>query len=119
MTDKEYPDRPAMALLYKVIRDFCAIHPDDKWINTTADTPLPLPSLDQDIVAWQQPAKADPLSRCQKNLDDAKEIVLKSIELVLERGVKLEEALAATKDMSRQTQKFADAARRFNCCTLL
>ncbi len=102
--DGEYPSRVAYTLLMKVHDDFVARHADDGW--RTARGELAFPELDDIIRKYQNPHEADSIMRIQKDLDETKIILHKTIDNVLERGVKLDNLVEKSTDLSAQSKMF-------------
>ncbi|CAF3835556.1 unnamed protein product [Rotaria sordida] len=97
ISDSEYPQRVAHILLSKVMNDFTTRYPS----------------------ASCNPQEADPLMRLEKDLDDTKDILIKTMINVLDRGENLDDLFARSHDLSSATKEFAKTARRKNqCCTL-
>lgn len=69
---------------------------------------------------YQDPAAADKLMRIQRDLDETKVILHKTIESVLERGQRLDDLVAKSEDLSMASQMFYKQARKTNsCCTIM
>lgn len=124
LCDREYPSRVAFTLLSKVTDDFLAAFPvESSWHSVRHDgsgsshTPaLSFPALDAIIEKYQDPAQADPIMKIQKDLDDTKVILHKTIDGVLERGVKLDSLVEKSNDLSLQSKMFYKQAKSQNSC---
>ncbi|GAB0489463.1 hypothetical protein MMPV_000682 [Pyropia vietnamensis] len=124
LCDREYPSRVAFTLLSKVTDDFLAAFPvESSWHSVRDDgsgsshTPaLSFPILDTVIEKYQDPAQADPIMKIQKDLDDTKVILHKTIDGVLERGVKLDSLVEKSNDLSLQSKMFYKQAKSQNSC---
>lgn len=116
--DSEYPSRVAYTLLMKVHDDFVKLHPN--WnsanINTAKELPLPFPELEGIVKRYQNPAEADNIMKIQKDLDDTKIILHKTIDSVLERGTKLDNLVEKSTDLSAQSKMFYKTAKKQNSC---
>lgn len=110
--DQEYPSRVAYTLLMKVHDDFVKLHPN--W--STATPPLQFDELDSIVTKYQNPAEADSIMKIQKDLDDTKIILHKTIDSVLERGVKLDNLVEKSTDLSAQSKMFYKTAKKQNSC---
>ena len=75
------------------------------------DTSLSFPEIDTAITEFQDPAKADKITRIQKDLDDTMNIMHKTIDNVLERGVKLDTLVQKSDDLSMQSKAFYKQAK--------
>ncbi len=64
--------------------EFIAKFPRAGWANS--DAGVVMPELKEYIVKYQDPANADGIMKIQKELDETKIVLHKTIESVLERG---------------------------------
>lgn len=64
----------------------------------------------------QDPAQADKLAKIQRDLDETKIILHKTIESVLDRGEKLDQLVDKSADLSMASQLFYKQARKTNSC---
>ena len=68
----------------------------------------------------QDPAQADKLTKIQRDLDETKVILHKTIESMLERGEKLDSLVDKSSDLSMASQMFYKQARKTNsCCKMM
>lgn len=68
----------------------------------------------------QDPAQADKLTKIQRDLDETKIVLHKTIESMLERGEKLENLVDKSSDLSLASQMFYKQARKTNsCCKMM
>lgn len=102
--DMEYPPRVAFTLLTKIVEDFSTTHTEPTWRSTR--TELSFPQLDDAIVKYQNPHEADAIMKIQKDLDETKIILHKTIDSVLERGVKLDNLVEKSTDLSAQSKMY-------------
>lgn len=100
--DEEYPSRVAFTLLMKVLEDFVTLHPEPAWRSATSE--LPFPQLNEMVTKYQDPHEADAIMKIQKDLDETKIILHKTIDSVLERGVKLDNLVEKSTDLSAQSK---------------
>ena len=118
-TDGQYPQRVAWSLSRKVETTFIETHDLDSIpVCSVRDAVITWPWLDQTLTKYKEPSEADSLLKMQKDLDETKEIVLQSINLLLERGIKLEQLLDSSTDLSLSTRAFVKATVP-SCCPLL
>ncbi|CDF37247.1 unnamed protein product [Chondrus crispus] len=115
--DAEYPSRVAFTLLMKVQEDFMTAHADATWLAATDE--LPFPPLDDMIRKYQDPHEADAIMKIQKDLDDTKIILHKTIDSVLERGVKLDNLVEKSTDLSAQSKMYVTAKKQNSCCSMM
>lgn len=102
--DKEYPSRVAFTLLMKLQQDFMSAHSDATWLAAREE--LPFPDLQQMIRKYQNPHQADAIMKIQRDLDETKIILHKTIDSVLERGVKLDNLVEKSTDLSAQSKMY-------------
>lgn len=118
ITDKEYPARVAYSLLFKCLDEF--MRAQTNWSNIQNDSDLQVPALQQLLTKYQNPNDADPVSRIQKDLEDTKQIILKSIDDLLASGEKLETLAEKSQDLSFQSKAFLKNSEKLNsCCVIL
>ncbi|SPJ11970.1 SNARE protein, putative [Plasmodium sp. DRC-Itaito] len=71
------------------------------------------------LKKYQNPSEADKLSRVQKDLDEVKDVMLKNIEDLLQRGEKLDDLMKKSQDLSNSSYQFYRQAKKNNqCCSL-
>ncbi|KAK4415041.1 VAMP-like protein YKT61 [Sesamum alatum] len=117
--DDHYPVRSAFSLLNQVLDEYQKNF-GDSWKTVQADNAEQWPYLDEALTRFQDPAEADKLLKVQRELDETKIIIHKTIDSVLERGVKLDSLVEKSSDLSAASQMFYKQAKRTNqCCTVL
>jgi len=84
ISDQEYPALVAHQLLSKIVDEFLSRYPKTAFQNSNQE--LPFPQLKEYIVKYQDPHAADSIMKIQKELDETKIVLHKTIESVLERG---------------------------------
>lgn len=102
--DREYPSRVAFTLLMKMAEDFGAKYSESTW--KSEQNTLSFPQLDDMIRKYQDPHEADAIMKIQRDLDETKIILHKTIDSVLERGVKLDNLVEKSTDLSAQSKMF-------------
>jgi synaptobrevin homolog YKT6 len=117
-TDAEYPARVAFVLLGQVLDDFVAQH-GDSWKTVTAPESMACPKVDEYLQQYQDPASADKVTKIQKDLDETTQILHKTIDSVLERGVKLDSLVDKSNDLSAQSKLFYKQAKKTNSCCVI
>jgi len=116
VTDPEYPDRVAQSLLSKLTEDFLAEVPETNFNDRTKIT---FPAIHAMLRKYQDPKEADPIMKVQKDLDDTKVILHKTIESVLERGEKLDNLVERSNQLSGQSKMFYKTAKKTNSCCVV
>jgi len=117
-TDLEYPSRVAFVLLTQVLDEFTNAH-GTSWRDATEPYSMVFEPLEGYIVKYQDPAAADKVTKIQKDLDDTTQILHKTIDSVLERGVKLDNLVERSDDLSRQSKMFYKQAKKTNACCVI
>ncbi|CAL9206288.1 unnamed protein product [Musa hybrid cultivar] len=118
--DDHYPVRSAFSLLNKVVLDEYQKTFGDSWRVQQTDSNQPWPFLTEAFTKFQDPAEADKLLKIQRDLDETKILLHKTIDSVLARGEKLDSLVEKSSDLSAASQMFYKQARKTNqCCTLL
>ncbi|PPD75690.1 hypothetical protein GOBAR_DD27378 [Gossypium barbadense] len=113
--DDHYPVRSAFSLLNQVLDEYLKNF-GESWRTVHADSAQSWPYLEEAL----DPAEADKLLKIQRELDETKIILHKTIDSVLERGEKLDSLVEKSSDLSAASQMFYKQAKRTNqCCTLL
>ncbi|KAG0306055.1 palmitoyltransferase [Dissophora globulifera] len=122
IADKEYPTRASFGLLNKMLDEFTSKYPDrTRWVapaGTGANSGL-YPELDQYLVSYQDPHQADTIMKVQRELDETKIILHKTIESVLERGEKMESLVERSDVLSNQSKMFYKTAKKQNACCVI
>jgi len=117
ISDHSYPALVAHQLLSKVVDEFLAKHPRSSWANTSST--LSFPELKDYIVKYQDPQQADSIMKIQKELDETKIVLHKTIESVLQRGEKIDDLVAKSDGLSAQSKMFYTQAKKQNSCCIL
>jgi synaptobrevin family protein YKT6 len=104
ISDHSYPALVAHQLLSKVVDEFLASHPRSTWADS--NPALSFPELKDYIVKYQDPQQADSIMKIQKELDETKIVLHKTIESVLQRGEKIDDLVAKSDGLSAQSKMF-------------
>ncbi|OEL24464.1 VAMP-like protein YKT61 [Dichanthelium oligosanthes] len=92
----------------------------ESWRTTKADATQPWQYLNDALTKYQDPAEADKLLKIQRDLDETKIILHKTIDSVLARGERLDSLVEKSSDLSAASQMFYKQAKKANsCCTIL
>jgi synaptobrevin homolog YKT6 len=117
--DKEYPSRSAFCVLQKLCDDYCDLLKID-WQQIKEDDQRGNELLEEALVKYQDPMAADKILKIQRELDDTKIVLHKTIDSVLARGEKLDALVDKSTDLSLASQMFYKQARKQNqCCNLM
>ncbi|GAB4832716.1 VAMP-like protein ykt61 [Ancistrocladus abbreviatus] len=117
--DDHYPVRSAFSLLNQVLDEYQKKF-GETWRMVKTDNSEPWPYLNEALTRYQDPAEADKLLKIQRELDETKIILHKTIDSVLERGEKLDSLVEKSSDLGAASQMFYKQAKKTNqCCTIL
>lgn len=94
----------AHQLLSKVVDEFLTKYPRSTFASSNQE--LPFPALKEYIVKYQDPQQADSIMKIQKELDETKITLHKTIESMLERGEKIDNLVAKSDGLSAQSKMF-------------
>jgi synaptobrevin family protein YKT6 len=120
ITDDEYPTIVAHRVLSKIVDEFVTKYPRTAYANFAKGSPqLSFPELKQYITQYQDPAQADSIVKIQKELDETKIVLHKTIESVLERGEKIDNLVAKSDGLSAQSKMFYTQAKKQNSCCVV
>ncbi|KAL7550207.1 hypothetical protein ACHAWF_015578 [Thalassiosira exigua] len=118
-TDQEYPARVAFVLLTQLLDEFAAAAGDAWKTMESCVESTPFPQLEEYLAKYQDPASADKVTKIQNDLDETTNILHKTIDSVLERGVKLDNLVEKSDDLSRQSKMFYKQAKKTNSCCVI
>ncbi|KAG0451985.1 hypothetical protein HPP92_025918 [Vanilla planifolia] len=117
--DDHYPVRSAFSLLNTVLDEYQKEF-GESWKNVQTDNTQQWPYLNEALAKFQDPAEADKFLKIQRDLDETKIILHKTIDSVLARGEKLDSLVEKSSDLSAASQMFYKQAKKTNqCCTVL
>lgn len=119
ISDSEYPARVAFVLLGEMLEDYTSAV-GDTWKTVVTPESVVYPKLEEHYLAkYQDPAAADKVTKIQKDLDETTQILHKTIDSVLERGVKLDNLVERSNDLSAQSKMFYRQAKKTNSCCVI
>lgn len=87
-----------------MIDEFLAQYPRTAFANSSPK--LDFPQLKEYIVKYQDPHQADSIMKIQKELDETKIVLHKTIESVLERGEKIDTLVEKSDGLNAQSKMF-------------
>lgn len=117
-TDLEYPSRVAFVLLGQILEEYTTTF-GDTWKTMTVPESVAFPPGEVYIQKYQNPAEADKVTKIQRDLDETTQILHKTIDSVLERGVKLDNLVDKSNDLSAQSKLFYKQAKKTNSCCVI
>ncbi|KAJ7516310.1 hypothetical protein O6H91_22G053500 [Diphasiastrum complanatum] len=117
--DKHYPMRSAFSVVNKVLDEYQQKF-GNTWQSAQIDNNEAWPYLTEALTKFQDPTEADKLLKIQRDLDETKVILHKTIDSVLARGERLDSLVEKSTDLSMASQMFYKQAKKANqCCTIL
>ncbi|ROW05588.1 hypothetical protein VSDG_00160 [Cytospora chrysosperma] len=117
ISDHAYPALVAHQLLSKVVDEFLESNPRSSW--ETGEPKLAMPQLKGYIDKYQDPHQADSILKIQKELDETKIVLHKTIESVLQRGEKIDDLVQKSDGLSAQSKMFYQQAKKNNSCCVV
>ncbi|KQK11686.1 VAMP-like protein YKT61 [Brachypodium distachyon] len=118
-TDDHYPRLSAFSLLNQILEEYVKNF-GESWRTANDNATQQWQYLNDALTKYQDPAEADKLLKIQRDLDETKIILHKTIDSVLQRGEKLDKLVEKSSDLSAASQMFYKQAKRTNsCCTIL
>eukprot|EP00746_Dinoflagellata_sp_MGD_P004593 gnl/MRDRNA2_/MRDRNA2_108889_c0_seq1.p1 gnl/MRDRNA2_/MRDRNA2_108889_c0~~gnl/MRDRNA2_/MRDRNA2_108889_c0_seq1.p1 ORF type:complete len:201 (+),score=37.06 gnl/MRDRNA2_/MRDRNA2_108889_c0_seq1:75-677(+) len=118
LVDNEYPMRVAFTLLSEAARIFTE-QMTGKFEGATADTEMKCPDVEALFTRFQNPAEADKITKIEKDLDEVKGVVMKSMDDLLKRGESLDQLMQKSNDLSNTSYQFYRTAKKNNqCCKM-
>ncbi|KAL1977810.1 hypothetical protein VTN31DRAFT_669 [Thermomyces dupontii] len=120
VADADYPQLVAHQLLGKIVDEFVSKYPRTAYSDPNIKpNSCPLPQLKDYIVKYQDPSQADSIMKIQRELDETKIVLHKTIESVLERGEKIDSLVAKSDGLSAQSKMFYTQAKKQNSCCII
>lgn len=89
-----------------MVNEFANKYPRTAYVDLAKEQNLPMPELKDYITKYQDPAQADNVTKIQKELDETKAVLHKTIESVLERGEKIDDLVAKSDGLSASSKMF-------------
>ncbi|KAL6235052.1 hypothetical protein BDW75DRAFT_210657 [Aspergillus navahoensis] len=115
ISDDEYPSMAAHQILSELLDEFTTKNPS----ATSATGPVSFPALSVYITKYQNPYSVGNILKIQKELEDTKVILHKTIESVLQRGEKLDDLVQKSEGLSSQSKMFYTSAKKQNSCCIV
>lgn len=121
VVDAEYPSRSAFCVLSAMLEEYeTRVVVGDAWRALSADDSRGDEMLEGMLIKYQDPSAADKILKIQRELDDTKVVLHKTIDSVLARGEKLDNLVDKSTDLSLASQMFYKQAKKQNqCCTMM
>lgn len=116
LTDKDYPARVAFDIIRRALEAFEKTVPAAQWASLTADQLFSVPEINALLAKYQSPSEVDSLLKLQNQVEEVKEIMVKNMEKMLDRGEKLEDLAEKTDQLSLQSKTFMKQSKKLNKC---
>ncbi|KAJ1731191.1 palmitoyltransferase [Coemansia biformis] len=117
ITDKEYPEMVAMELATKVAREFEDQYSEAQIERATAG--VAFDTLGEYLNSYQDPQQANTILRVQRELEDTKAVLHKTMEGLLDRNERLESLVDKSTHLSTQSKAFLKTAKKTNSCCIV
>ncbi len=89
------------------------------WRVCKTEMSLKLPRVEQSLQEYQDPTQVDKLLKVDQQLSQTKEILLQTIDKVLQRGEKLDDLVEKSKNLTDTSKQFYKQARKTNSCCIV
>lgn len=111
ITDEEYPSKTAFQLIQKIYQQNMSILKENTKLNIF---------LCDLLQKYQDPANVDPIINLQKEMDETKDILHKTLDSVLKREETLDELIKKSTELSNSSKTFYIKTKKMNsCCVIL
>jgi len=118
VTDPDYPMRVAFQLLSECMQQFETQYAG-RWPAAAKDTNMEFKTGADLLLKFQNPAEADKITKIEKELEEVKGIVIKSMDDILKRGETMEALLQKSNDLNDVSKQFYRTAKKNNqCCQM-
>ena len=94
--------------------------PDDNiYRKIKRDTNLDIPQIQELLITFQEPNKADKFTTIRTEIQDTKITLIQTIDTLLERGESLDSLMERTNDLSLHSKIFLIESKKMNSCCIL
>lgn len=120
ITDTKYPTRVSKRIMSDILDDFNVRYKSEIERSVIrSDIDIKNELLLTIMEKYQDPSSYCKLEKVKEDIEEIKEVMITNIELILQRGVKLEELLRASNDLSENSKRFLKAAKKTNSCCIV
>jgi len=116
IVDEEYLRKVAHKLLTRVLDEFVHHSAGGNCTQCSEGQAAYSEVLQQHLMNYQTPQRADPIARLQYELDETKIVLHNAVSALLERGEKLDQLVARSEKLNAQSKSFYKSVRRANQC---
>ena len=113
LSHRDYPQRVAYSLIGQCLTAFQKQH-STSWKTVQQDTEATTAEIDDLLIKYQNPTEVDSIARIEKDLEETKEVLVKSIDQLLVRGEKLEDLSERSEDLSFKSKQFMKQSNDLN-----
>lgn len=118
LIDDTYPQRVAHGLVSEMLVEFSQLH-SGRWEGLQQDVTMPFAKGDELLAKFQDPEKADKLTKIRSDIEEVKNLAMKTLDDLMNRGEKLDDLVAKSNDLNAMSKKFyTDAKKNNQCCRL-
>lgn len=117
VTENPFKSKRAQALLTQVSRDFSAAIPASQ-IQAAKEGEIKWAELDK-FHKQASSGEMSNIEKVQKELDETKIVMHKTVESMLQRGEKLDDLVAKSDQLSSMSKGFYKTAKQQNSCCLV
>lgn len=111
LTNLNYPKRCALEVITKIISSDIPSEITEILNKTRMDN-----ILSKNLKYYQNPNNIDKILQIMTDLNDTKEIMIKNIDSLLQRGEKIEDLIIKSEQLSSSSIDFHISARKLNKC---
>ncbi len=113
----DYPNRACFSFLHESCDLFTDLYP--RWNDIQQDTNLTCQQLTSLLDKYQQPEEADKLTKIRKDLDETKDVMIKNIDALLDRGERLDDLLSKAENLTKGSKEFLIRTKKLNRCCII
>jgi len=115
ITDINYPSKYIRRLALYILEEFNTVYPE------VPPDVVTFPFLKKKIYECQDPSKIDVMSQIEHDTEETRNIMVKSIEDLLQNGEKIEELVQKSDDLATTSKLFFKKSKKLNrwCCQIL
>ena len=120
ISDKEYPEKPAIMALKKILKEFYQFFTLNDAKSMTEEKNDSFPALDALLQKYQDPFEVDKLMKVESDLNEIQDILQKTMKDMLQRGEDLDQLMKQSEDISALAYQFHDKSKKANktCCSI-
>mmetsp|Transcript_2823 Transcript_2823/g.3190 ORF Transcript_2823/g.3190 Transcript_2823/m.3190 type:complete len:113 (-) Transcript_2823:73-411(-) len=107
--------RVAFSMISQALRSFQEQFVS-QWETLDDDAAFQFADGDEMLKVYQNPMEADKLLKVQMELDEVKDVMLKNIDDLLQRGETLDSLMQRSSDLSATSLEFYRTAKKNNQC---